>query len=164
MEKLPSSTYKIRFNDCDLFGHLNNSRYLDYLINAREDHLSEHYALDLTTYYKNGFGWVVGSHEIAYVSPAVYNETVRIQSALLRADEQSLHVETVMTNTNGTAVKAVMRTRLIPINTKTGRRETHDAAFLAWAKTIENHGIAADIPLQQRVQELRQELTAEKRP
>ena len=28
-----------RFSDCDPFGHLNNARYIDYFINAREDHL-----------------------------------------------------------------------------------------------------------------------------
>ena len=41
--KTPSSLFKIRFNDCDMFGHLNNARFIDYLINARQDHLKEHY-------------------------------------------------------------------------------------------------------------------------
>ena len=52
MNKSPNSNYKIRFNDCDMFGHLNNSRYLDYLINAREDHLKDYYSFDFTEYYK----------------------------------------------------------------------------------------------------------------
>ncbi|AWI26800.1 acyl-CoA thioesterase [Flavobacterium pallidum] len=158
MEKNPSSKYKIRFNDCDLFGHLNNSRYLDYLINAREDHLLEHYAFDLTTWYKKGVGWVVGSHEIAYASPAVYNEIVTIQSALLHADSHFLHVETVMMNTECSQLKAIMRTRLIPIDTKTGKKEMHSAEFMSWVKTLENHTIPNDISLQQRVAELRMAL------
>ena len=45
MNKNPNLDYKIRFNDGDLFGHLNNSRYLDYFINAREDHLKEYITL-----------------------------------------------------------------------------------------------------------------------
>lgn len=155
MEKTPVSKYKIRFTDCDLFGHLNNSRYLDYLINAREDHLMEHYDLDLMTYYKEGLGWVVGSHEIAYVSPAVYNEIVSIQSALLHVDSGVLHVETLMMNETQTQLKAVMRTKLVPINAKTGRKEVHTPEFMVWVSEIVHHGIDGDISLQQRVGELR---------
>lgn len=35
------STAKIRFIDCDPIGHLNNSKYLDYMLNAREDHVED---------------------------------------------------------------------------------------------------------------------------
>ena len=45
--KEPTSSVIIRFQDCDPFGHLNNARYLDYFINAREDHLAEYYDLDI---------------------------------------------------------------------------------------------------------------------
>ena len=37
MNKTPHSFYTIRFTDCDLFGHLNNGRYIDYLLNARKN-------------------------------------------------------------------------------------------------------------------------------
>jgi acyl-CoA thioester hydrolase len=43
MEKTPISFYTVRFNDCDPLGHLNNSKYIDYFLNAREDHLKEHF-------------------------------------------------------------------------------------------------------------------------
>lgn len=36
------SHYIIRFNDCDPFNCLNNSRYSDYLLKARDDHLTEY--------------------------------------------------------------------------------------------------------------------------
>ena len=39
LEKTIESKVKIRFPDCDPFNHLNNSKYIDYIINAREDHL-----------------------------------------------------------------------------------------------------------------------------
>ena len=39
LQKTWESKHLIRFPDCDPFNHLNNSRYLDYFINAREDHL-----------------------------------------------------------------------------------------------------------------------------
>lgn len=138
MNKNPNSKYTIRFNDCDLFGHLNNSRYLDYFINAREDHLKEYYSLDLTMYYKNDLAWLVGSHEIVYLRPAIYNEVVTIQSTLLFADNEFLHLETIMMNEKKNHLKAIMRTKLIPVNTKTGKKEQHQQEFMEWAKTVEN--------------------------
>lgn len=39
MEKEVSTTVKVRFSDCDPIGHLNNVKYLEYMFNAREDHV-----------------------------------------------------------------------------------------------------------------------------
>ncbi|MES2761899.1 MAG: acyl-CoA thioesterase [Bacteroidota bacterium] len=136
MNKTPSSTYKIRFNDCDMFGHLNNARYLDYMINARQDHLQEEYNFDITEYYKNNIGWVAGSHEIVYLKPALYNEAVSIQSQLINADTFLLHVETIMTDADRKHVKAVMRTKLIPVNIQTGRRKAHKPELLEWVLSL----------------------------
>lgn len=154
----PSSTHKIRFNDCDLFGHLNNSRYLDYFINAREDHLKDYYDLDLSAYYKDGLGWVVGSHEIAYRKPARYNETVTIQSTLLAVTPDQLHVETFMIGCEPIQLKAIMRTRLIPVNIKTGKKEQHPASFTQWAKLLENAKANQTHDLQERIKVLLMEL------
>lgn len=151
MTKTSSSNYKIRFNDCDMFGHLNNSSYLDYLINAREDHLKDNYNLSLSDYYKNGQGWVVSTHEIAYLRPAVYNETVCIQSTLLWVDSDSLLVETLMLNEKKDQLKAIMRSKLIHVNTKTGRKEPHDPGFLAWAKSMEDNEVYQQGNLQERI-------------
>ena len=154
MSITPTSSYIIRFSDCDLFGHLNNARYIDYFLNAREDHLKNYHDLNLADYYQNNKAWVVGGHEIAYLRPAVYNEIVIIQSTLLLATFDSLVVETQMKNENQNHLKAIMRTRFVPINTKTGRREPHESSFLAWAKTIENRGIAHYETLQERIKQL----------
>lgn len=138
MNKNPISVYKIRFSDCDLFGHLNNARYIDYFMNAREDHLKQHYNLSLTESYNNGIAWVVNSHEISYLRSALYEENVAIQTRLLRADANELYVELVMYNEAQTHLKAVMRTKFTPINPQTGKRESHTPEFMEWAKTIEN--------------------------
>ena len=157
MNKIPSSTYKIRFNDCDMFGHLNNARYLDYMINARQDHLQEHYNFDVTEYYKNNIGWVAGSHEIVYLRPALYNELVSIQSQLIHADTFMLHVETIMADENSRNIKAVMRTKLIPVNIKTGRREPHMPELLQWAQSLidTESGVKADF--QERIKQVLQQ-------
>lgn len=154
INKNPNSLYTVRFNDCDLFGHLNNARYIDYFLNAREDHLKEYYDLRISEYYKKDIAWLVGGHEIAYLRPALYNEVVTIQTTLLIADNEFLLIETQMINEKQTHLKAIMRTKFIPINTKTGRKEQHQPEFMEWAKTIENSEIAKQGNLEQRIKQI----------
>ena len=151
MNKQPQSNYTIRFSDCDLFGHLNNARYLDYFLNAREDHLKDHYQLDLATYYQQGIGWVVGSHEINYLKPAKYNENVTIRSSLIKANDQYLLVELQMMNAEQTEIKALMWTRFIPISVKTGKREDHPSDFMEFARSIELENTFAERSIKERI-------------
>jgi acyl-CoA thioester hydrolase len=149
----PTSIYTVRFSDCDLFGHLNNARYIDYFLNAREDHLKQ-YDFNLAEFYQNNVAWLVSGHEIAYLRPAIYNEIVSIQSTLLKAETDSLLIEVSMLNENQNQLKAIMRTRFVPINTKTGRKAPHEDSFLSWAKSIENKAIKPYETLQERIKQL----------
>ena len=162
LNKTPHSIYKIRFNDCDMFGHLNNARYLDYMINAREDHLITHYDFDFDKFYKNDFGWVINSHEIIYVRPAIYNEIVSIQSTLLMVREDLLFVEALMMNETRDQLKAIMRSKLVPINLKTGRKELHPTELMEWAKQLENTEILTQGDLETRIKLLMTELKEKK--
>lgn len=119
------SFYIVRFGDCDPYGHLNNARYLDYMINAREDHLREAYQVSIADFAKQGIGWVTTRNEIQYVRPAFYNERVCIESALLEANETEVLVEVVMYDESRQQLKALLWATLTHINIKTGRRETH---------------------------------------
>jgi acyl-CoA thioester hydrolase len=136
MEKHPKSNYIIRFNDCDPLGHLNNSRYLDYFINAREDHLRSAYDIDLTVFYKNGQAWVVGHHEITYKRPAVYNEQVVIYTSLIDHSEYHLTIEAVMYDKEEAHIKAVQWTNLVSIDPRTGRKKAHDPDFMDFARSV----------------------------
>ena len=158
MNITPKSVYTVRFSDCDLFGHLNNARYIDYFLNAREDHLKLHYNFDLVEFYQKNVSWVVGGHEIAYLRPAMYNEEVIIQSTLLKADAEYLLVETQMKNKSESHLKAIMRTKFVPIDTKTGRKSPHETSFLDWAKNIENKAVESYSTLQERIKQLQSEL------
>ena len=62
MRKLPTtleSKMKIRFQDCDPYGHLNNSKYIDYIMTARGDQLIEFYDFDIYKMAQQAkLGWV----------------------------------------------------------------------------------------------------------
>ena len=84
MKKIVESKAKVRFQDCDPFNHLNNSKYIDYFMNAREDHILTNYNLDIFAQVNTlGKSWVVTAHQIAYIRPSSLNEEIVIESQLI---------------------------------------------------------------------------------
>ncbi len=154
LNKTPHSTYKVRFTDCDLFGHLNNGRYIDYLLNAREDHLKSEYQLDLTGFYQQGISWLVAGHQISYIRPAAYNEQVSVRSALIQASPGSLLVEMIMMDEHQKLVKALLWTRFMHVNIKTGKKENHTDGFMEFARSIEIDTVDVSKGFQYRLKEL----------
>ena len=154
MEKAPVSFYKVRFNDCDPFGHLNNSKYIDYFLNAREDHLKESYGIDLKEWAAQGNIFVVSSHEIRYLRAVAYNESISIRSALIGWGETSLQVEMLMYDANK-ELKAILWTSFTRINARTGRKEVHPAEFLAFMEEVLVENVDPAMGLTARVGMLR---------
>lgn len=86
----------IAFSDCDPFGHLNNGRYIDYFLNAREEQLEAYYDLSLIDWSRRGLGWFVTQNQIAYLRPANYREKVILVSRLTTYSESTLQIEMLM--------------------------------------------------------------------
>ena len=120
------SETRIRFQDCDPFGHLNNAAFFNLLINAREDQLMEHYGWDLYAFSKTmGTGWVVGKHEIIYRKPALVHEMVRVRSQLIFNGPKNLLVELAMYDSKDSHLKAILWTTFVHVDLKTGRPVPH---------------------------------------
>ncbi len=143
----------IRFNDCDPFGHLNNSKYIDYFLNAREDHLKEHYDIDLKVWVQQGQAFVVSAHEIRYLRPATYNESVAIQSALIGWGDSWLLVEMGMFGKDR-QLKAILWTTFTRIHPATGKRMAHPPEFQPFIDQALVEGIA-EKGLNARIESLR---------
>jgi YbgC/YbaW family acyl-CoA thioester hydrolase len=131
LQKTWESKSLIRFPDCDPFNHLNNSRYLDYFINAREDHLVKYHHFNIYELAREkGISWVVSKNQIAYLRPALLMETVIIQTTLIRMDDQEITVEMSMWNLDKTIIKAFLWSTFVHFNLKTQRREKHSADLM----------------------------------
>jgi YbgC/YbaW family acyl-CoA thioester hydrolase len=151
---IPKSFYKIRFNDCDPLGHLNNSKYIDYMLNAREDHLKEFHDIELIHFHKQGKGWVVGNHEIYYLKPAFYNEDVCIVSRLIEFTESTLLVEMLMYDKDEEKLKCIMWTRFISISTQTGKKDDHSGEFMEIAAAFHDNSVDVKGGILNRIQHL----------
>jgi thioesterase III len=150
MEKVLKSQHKIRFQDCDPFNHLNNSKYIDYFINAREDQLIDHYQIDvfdLTN--KTGLSWVVASNQIIYKRPAITMETVIIESQLIKYSSKNLLVEMRMWDIAQTKLKALAWINFVHYDIVKKRAADHSDQFMQLFETV-HLGIDTDV-FEQRI-------------
>ncbi len=131
MESNPSSEYKIRFIDCDPLGHLTNSRYIDYMLIAREDHVNQYYQLDYEVMArKTGCTWVTLQNQISYFKEVRYGAKVRIDSKLIRFTEKTALVEIQMRNLETNKLHAFLWTEVIYFDLKTRKSAPHTQEIL----------------------------------
>ncbi len=135
--KAPESKRLIRFQDCDPYGHLNNSKYIDYMINVREDHLINEYDLNVFLMaHEQKRSWIVGQNEIAYLKPSLIMEKVVIQTRLIDYTERYVQAEMVMYNADKTQVKAVLWTRFFHFDFAMGRAVSHSEKLMELFKEV----------------------------
>ncbi|MCF3111777.1 acyl-CoA thioesterase [Niabella sp. CC-SYL272] len=137
LKKVLESRMKIRFHDCDPFSHLNNSRYMDYIMTARGDQVQEDYGLDIYKMAKEeGLGWVSAQTQIAYMVPAYLMEEVVIQTQLTAFSGRSLSVEALMWNEDKTVLKALVWIRLVHYQLQMQKSHTHSEALMRLFKQV----------------------------
>jgi YbgC/YbaW family acyl-CoA thioester hydrolase len=137
--KVWASKMLIRFPDCDPFNHLNNARYIDYFINAREDHIMANMNFNIYHFAaQKGLSWVVSKNQITYLKPAFLMETVIIDSTLLKLGEKEVFVEMKMWNEKKNQLKSVLWSHFVHINLKTQKPEKHSAELMELFRPFEN--------------------------
>ncbi|SDL56317.1 acyl-CoA thioesterase [Chryseobacterium taihuense] len=126
MNKEVSTTVKVRFSDCDPIGHLNNVKYLEYMFNAREDHVEEFYGFTYEEYtQKTGCTWIAIQNEIAYLKEVRYNHQVVISSKTIEVGDRTAKVEILMKSQDEKTIHAVLWVTVIYFNVKTRKSEVH---------------------------------------
>lgn len=58
--------FKVRPDDIDMFQHVHNSKYFDYVLAARYDQMERFYGMPLEEFMQQGFGWVVRTAYVDY--------------------------------------------------------------------------------------------------
>lgn len=133
--KLLQNKVRVRFQHCDPLGHLNNSMYVDYLINAREDHLLDNYGINLLDHAKkHGTAWVVASHTILYLRSAVAMDELIIQSFVSEFTNKSIKVQFRMKRGDDLCCK--METTFVHIDIKTAKPINHTEEWMDFLKEV----------------------------
>jgi acyl-CoA thioester hydrolase len=74
-----TSTFRVRYYECDAYGHLNNTNYLRYMQEAAFD-ASAAAGYDMERYQAMGRLWLVRQSEIEYLLPVFHNQTVEVRT------------------------------------------------------------------------------------
>ncbi len=115
----------IRFQDCDPYAHLNNGRYLDYFMNAREDMVLKAYDFNIYDYSREtGLGWVVSQNQIAYLRPALLMEEVIMESQLTESKSKFIQVEMRMLDKAG-KLKSLLWAQFIHVDIRKAKSTPH---------------------------------------
>lgn len=126
MENSPESKTWIRFKDCDPLGHLYNTRFIEYMLEAREDQVLEIYGLNLMDYAEQRkMAWVIIKHEISFLKEAKRGEHVIIKTGIIQTTPKSIIVEYQMWNEDKTQLKAVLWTRFLHVDLMSMRSNPH---------------------------------------
>ena len=124
--KIIESKTRIQYQDCDPFNHLNNSKYIDYIMAARTEQILSHYNLNIAELaYQQRIGWVSAQTQISYFYPASWMEVVSIESRLIQYSESSVLIEGFMWNEHKTKLKSLMWAKLVHFDLKTQKSCKH---------------------------------------
>ena len=161
----PETTHRVHFQDCDMLGHLNNARYLDYFLNAREDHTTEHYALNMGELARvQNAAWVITKHHLSYLKPARQGTIVRIASQLIHFDNSNLVLEMQMRSEDGTRLLALLWSEMAYVTTPAGTRTDHSNAMMDLLDQLDVEDANYDPDgFDDRVKEVRQHLKKQRR-
>jgi acyl-CoA thioester hydrolase len=139
MIKFPESRVRIRFKDCDPHGHLYNTRFIEYMLEAREDQLIEHYGLNLMDYAEQRkMAWILVKNEISYLKEAKRNEFVIIKTSLIHTSEKSLAVEYQMWTDDKSELKAILWSKFIHVDMQNKKTTPHPNDIQEILKSLVN--------------------------
>lgn len=97
MEKTEYSIFetelKVRPDDIDMFNHVHNSKYFDYVLAARYDQMEKFYKMPMEDFLKSGFGWVVRTAHVDYKRPLILGDLLKIRTGIFTINEKGCRVQ-----------------------------------------------------------------------
>lgn len=120
-EKEPISKRLVAFKDCDAFGMLYNTRYLDYVMDARSEQLINYYGID---YYaaslKSMSAFVVQGHAMAYFEPTGVHENIVVRTRIIQVGQKSMTFEGQILDADQRRLKYLQWTKMVNVDMATG--------------------------------------------
>jgi len=121
---------KVRGFHCDLYGHVNNARYLEFLEEARWAYVEE--APQLANLSANGLEFIVAAISIEYKRPVGLGEVVEIRSEMAGfTAKRAIMRQEVVNAVSGKVIASAQVTFAI-IAVETGRAVAMDDELREW--------------------------------
>ena len=89
--------HKVRPDDIDMFQHVHNSKYFDYVLAARYEQMASFYEYPMEDFLNEGFGWVVKTVTIHYKRALVMGEEFIVKTGITTINNKGCRVHFTIT-------------------------------------------------------------------
>ena len=87
------SEFKVRPDDIDMFNHVHNSTYFDYVLAARYEQMETFYKMPMEEFLSQGFGWVVRSAFVDYKRPLGLGDRISVKTGIESINSKGCRVK-----------------------------------------------------------------------
>lgn len=113
--------HKVRPDDIDMFNHVHNSIYLDYVLAARYEQMELFYGMSMEKFMEIGYGWVVQSVQINYKRPLGLGDKFVVETGIESINKKGCRVTFEIKNLKNNKLNTDGWFDFIMIDLKTGR-------------------------------------------
>ena len=125
---------KVRGYHLDMYQHVNNARYLEFLEEARWHFIES--KIDLNEWMKKGLGFVIANININYRKPASLDQVIEIQSKISRLNIKSVTIEQKIVLENTEIHIANADVTFVIVDIKTGKSVPLEGELLDLMKSF----------------------------
>lgn len=112
---------RVRPDDIDMYNHVHNSKYFDYVLAARFDQMERCYGMGMEKFMERGFGWLVRKVYMDYKRPLKMSDYFIVKTGIEAIDAKKckVHFEILSKTTNKTCCDGWFD--FVMIDLKTGK-------------------------------------------
>ena len=89
--------FRVRPDDIDMYNHVHNSRYFDYVLAGRYDQMERCYGMGMDKFIERGFGWLVRTVYMDYKRPLKMSDYFLVKTGIESLDEKLCRVNFTIT-------------------------------------------------------------------
>src|SRR5690606_32684324 len=110
----------VRPDDIDMFNHVHNSKYLDYVLAARYEQMDKFYGMSWESFAEQGYGWVVTKVTIRFKRALLMGDSMLIRTGIVEMSEKGCVVQFEIINkkTGKVASDGLFDYAMIDLSTK----------------------------------------------
>ncbi len=114
------SELNVRPDDIDMFNHVHNSKYLDFVLAARYEQMEKFYGMSWEQFEKLGYGWVVSKVAIHFKRALKMGDQMIVRTGILEMNEKgsSVQFEIINKKTNKIAADGIFDYIMIDLKTQ----------------------------------------------
>ncbi|MDB5118609.1 MAG: thioesterase, partial [Mucilaginibacter sp.] len=90
--------YRVRPDDIDMYRHVHNSKYFDYVLAARYDQMERCYGMAMEKFLEQGFGWLVRTVYMDYKRPLLLGDYFTVTTGIESINEKVCRVKFSISN------------------------------------------------------------------